>query len=60
MELYTTRETISPPQKFTCKEELFFILDISYQECHLRHLSALLFRPWSLHCSPLDAFLRFQ
>lgn len=48
MELYTSQEATSPLQKFTCKEELFFIFDISYYECDLSHFSALLFKPWEL------------
>lgn len=48
MELYTSQEAISPPQKFIFKEELFFILNINYYECDLSHLSALLFKLWEL------------
>lgn len=53
-------EAKSSPQKFLCKENLFVILDNSYYEYDLSHLSELLKDCGCLHCHAFDAFLLLQ
>lgn len=60
MELCTSQEAISSPQKVTCKEELFFLLEISSYEYDLSHLSELIFKPWGLALPSTGCFLLFQ